>query len=158
MIQRIQTVYLAVAAIVMALLFAFPLGNFYSDMNVYSFSIIGVKSMVPGSLSPFNTVMFIPMIVTVLAIIGLFIFTITQYKNRRLQIKLINIANLLLIVLIAGIFFGYIPLIEKKTLLHIDYSKVFAIYFPMIALVLGMLASKAVRRDEKLVRSADRLR
>jgi ABC-type polysaccharide transport system permease subunit len=57
-----------------------------------------------------------------------------------------------------GIFFFYIPMIEKKISIVPDYSKAFGIYLPLVALVFLIMANRAIKRDDKLVRSADRLR
>lgn len=158
MIQRIQTVYLALAFIAMALLFAFPLAQFFAENGAFVFSVTGLKNMVPGEPDSFNSAIFLPIIVIATGIALLTLFTIFQYKNRSLQIKLTNIGVLSAIVLIMGIFFLYIPMIEKKISIVPDYSKSFGIYLPLVALVFLVMANRAIKRDDKLVRSADRLR
>jgi hypothetical protein len=158
MIQRIQTVYLSLTAIAIALLFAFPLAQFLSGNGAYIFSVTGLKNMVPGEPPAFNTLIFLPMILVSAAVGILSVFTIFQYKNRALQIRLTSVGVLSLIALIMGIFFLYIPMIEKTTGIIPDYSKAFGIYLPLVALVFLVLANRAIKRDDKLVRSADRLR
>jgi hypothetical protein len=158
MIQRIQTVYLALAFIAMALLFAFPLAQFFSEHGAYVFSVTGLKNMVPGEPNAFNPVIFLPIIFVAVGIGFLALFTVFQYKNRSFQIKLTNIGVLSCIALIMGIFFLYIPMIEKKINIVPDYSKAFGIYLPLVALVFLVMANRAIKRDDKLVRSADRLR
>jgi len=158
MIQRIQTVYLSLAFIAMALLFAFPLAQFFSETGAYVFSVTGLKNMVPGGANAFIPMIFLPIIIVAVGIALLSLFTIFQYKNRSLQIKLTNIGVLAAIALIMGIFFLYIPMIEKKINIIPDYSKAFGIYLPLVALVFMVMANRAIKRDEKLVRSADRLR
>lgn len=158
MIQRIQTVYLALAVIALGLLFAFPLAQFFAENGAYVLSITGLKNMVPGGENPFPYLIFLPLsIVTVCAAI-LAMVSLLQYKNRSLQIRLTNIGVLIIIFLILGIFFFYIPLIEKKISIVPDYTKVLGIYMPLIALVSFVLANRAIKRDDRLVRSADRLR
>ena len=158
MIQRIQTLYLALAFIAMALLFAFPLAQFFSDHGVFIFSVRGLKNMVPGDPNAFNPMIFLPLIIVAVGIGLLALFTISQFKNRSFQIKLTNIGVLSSVALIMGIFFLYIPMIEKKINIIPDYSKAFGIYLPLLALVFMVLANRAIKRDDKLVRSADRLR
>lgn len=158
MIQRIQTLYLSLALIAIALLFAFPLAQFFSETGAYIFSVKGLKNMVPGDPNAFNPMVFLPLILVVIGLALLNLFTIFQFKNRSLQIKLTNIGVLVGIALIMGIFFLYIPMIEKKINIVPDYSKAFGIYLPLVALVFMVMANRAIKRDEKLVRSADRLR
>jgi glucan phosphoethanolaminetransferase (alkaline phosphatase superfamily) len=158
MIQRIQTLYLSLAFIAIALLFAFPLAQFFSENGAYIFSVTGLKNMVPGDPDAFSSTIFLPLIVVAVGIGLLILYAIFQYKNRLYQIKLTNVGVLAAIVLIMGIFFLYIPVIEKKINIVPDYSKAFGIYLPLVALVFLVMANRAIKRDEKLVRSADRLR
>ena len=158
MIQRIQTLYLSLAFVAMALLFAFPLAQFFAEYGAYVFSITGLKNMVPGEPSAFKPILFLPLIIVAVGIALLTLFAIFQFKKRSLQIKLTSIGVLTSIALIMGIFFLYIPMIEKKINIVPDYSKAFGIYLPLVALVFMVMANRAIKRDEKLVRSADRLR
>lgn len=158
MIQRIQTVYLSLAFVAMALLFAFPLAQFFSENGAYIFSITGLKNMVPGAENAFSPYIFLPLPLVAAGIALLAGFTIMQYRNRSFQIKLTNIGVLASIALIMSIFFLYIPLIEKKIDIIPDYSKAYGIYLPLVALVFLILANRAIKRDDRLVRSADRLR
>jgi len=161
MVQRIQTIYLALAAIALALLFAFPLAQFYAPIDgigTYVFSITGLKNMVPGGGDPIKPFLFLPMTIVAAGICILAVYTIFQYKKRTLQIKLTSIGMLVIIVLVMGIFFLYIPMIEKKISIIPDYRKAFGIYLPLVALVFMVLANRAIKRDDRLVRSSDRLR
>jgi hypothetical protein len=158
MIQRIQTLYLSLAVVAIALLFVFPLAQFFAENGAYIFSITGLKNMVPGDPAAFDPMIFLPLVVVAIGLALLTLYTIFQFKNRALQVKLTNIGVLVAIALIMSIFFLYVPLIEKKIAIVPDYSKAFGIYLPLVALVFLVMANRAIKRDEKLVRSADRLR
>jgi hypothetical protein len=158
MIQRIQTLYLSLAVIATALLFVFPLAQFFAENGAYIFSITGLKNMVPGDPDAFNPMIFLPLMVVAIGLALLTLYTIFQFKKRSLQVKLTNIGVLVAIALIMSIFFLYVPLIEKKIAIVPDYSKAFGIYLPLVALVFLVMANRAIKRDEKLVRLADRLR
>jgi hypothetical protein len=158
MIQRIQTVYLSFAFTAIALIFAFPLAQFFSETGAYIFTVTGLKNMVPGGANAFNPMIFLPLLIVTIGIGLLTLYTIFQFKNRSFQVKLTNIGVLSAIALIMGVFFLYIPMIEKKINIVPDYSKAFGIYLPLVALVFLVMANRAIKRDEKLVRSADRLR
>lgn len=158
MIQRIQTVYLALAFIALALLFAFPLAQFFAENGAYVFSITGLKNMVPGEPAAFNSLLFLPLLLLAIGIALLIVVAIFNYKNRPYQVKLTNFGVMGSVVLILSIFFLYVPMIQKKISIVPDYSKSYGIYIPLIVLVLIVMANRAIKRDERLVRSADRLR
>ena len=158
MIQRIQTVYLFLAFIAIALLFAFPLAQFFSETGTYIFSITGLKNMVPGEPDTFTSLIFLPLILVSAGIGLLALFTIFQYKKRPFQVKLTAAGVFASIALIMGIFFLYIPMIEKKINIVPNYMDTIGIFLPLVALVFMVMANRAIKRDEKLVRSADRLR
>jgi hypothetical protein len=81
--------------------------------------------------------------------------TIFLYKNRRRQIR-ICYALLLIQVLIYALYFiferNYLPLSDFFQ--HIRFTFV----FPLITIVLLFLAIRGIKKDEKLIRSLDRLR
>jgi hypothetical protein len=83
-------------------------------------------------------------------------FSITKFKNRLLQIKLGALNSLLmagvlgLIILFSGQGDEYIEGQQGKYLM--------GTYLPMAAMICNLIANRFIRRDENLVRSADRLR
>jgi uncharacterized oligopeptide transporter (OPT) family protein len=62
------------------------------------------------------------------------------------------------IAFILAVLFIYIPLVERKTGIKPDYAGGIGIYLPIVSLMFLVLANRAIKRDEKLVRSSDRLR
>jgi ABC-type multidrug transport system fused ATPase/permease subunit len=158
MIQRIQTVYLFLAALCSVALFFFPVASFLSDLTYQKFFITGLVNMAPGGSTAIASSLVWPLsgvgaLMAIIALAGIF-----TYKKRGLQLRLVMIGILLTVIMIAGIFFLYVPVIEKKLSVTPDYSGGIGIYFPLIALVLFILANRAIRRDDKLVKSLGRLR
>lgn len=92
---------------------------------------------------------------TLLAIVAL--ATIFQFKNRKFQIKLNLVSMLLNIGLLISIFY-----ISDNIAGHFGEGLMpeyqFAAYFPMGSLVFIILANRAIRKDEALVKKSDRLR
>ncbi|MCD4746254.1 MAG: DUF4293 domain-containing protein [Bacteroidales bacterium] len=156
MIQRIQSVFLLVAFIACIVMFFFSIASFYSDFYCFKLYVIKLKNMVPDSEIIFSSFFTIPLIIVVLLIAVLAMITIFLYKNRQLQIKINKLNILINIILIVGIFFGYPEIIERK----IETGPSFEIgaYFPLISLVFLVLANRSIIKDEKLIKSADRLR
>jgi hypothetical protein len=158
MLQRIQSVYLAIVAISSVLLFFFPLADFYNDLHGnYKFYIYGVRCMDPDPKVVFGALFTIPLIF--LAVVS-FIFsmaTIFLYKNRPLQIRICSFNMISNIVLIMVIFFFYATRIQSMTQIEPQYNYIGMVQ-PLAAIVFLILSNRAIRKDEKLVKSADRLR
>lgn len=89
---------------------------------------------------------------------GIAIYSLFSYKNRKLQMWL-GFANTLLIAGFAFTTF-YVstynlePMLDPKAV----GSRGWGFYLPMVALVLNMMANRLIQRDERLVRSMDRIR
>jgi hypothetical protein len=158
MLQRIQTLYLGIVAIACILLFFFPLANYYNELQGnYKFFIYGIRSMDPEPKVLFSQFFTIPLIFMVVAS---FIFTVSAiflFKNRPLQIRLCAFNMLTNIVLVMVIFFFYATKIKTMTLTEPAYNYT-GMVLPLVSVLFLIFANKAIRRDEALVKSADRLR
>jgi positive regulator of sigma E activity len=88
-------------------------------------------------------------------IILLAFITLFQYKRRIFQVRL-NLLNILLNVLLIGGIFYYASMLETASGATADYK--IATVFPLLSLVMIFLANHYIRKDEKLIRSANRLR
>jgi hypothetical protein len=107
------------------------------------------------SVSSSNT-----MVIIILALISTCIaaFSITQYKKRMLQMTL-GLANSIVIAIILGytfyqVFKVGIPMFEPQN--QGSYGTGF--YAAVLAMLCNMIANRFIRRDEMLVKSADRMR
>lgn len=138
MLQRIQTIYLLIAAGVSAgLIHVFPLYM----LNLKNITAIYAK----------NDVMFLSMF---LASAILSIVTIFLFKNRKLQFVLGRL-NIILNFILLG-FFVYQSLnLSGETAVS---EKGIGMFLPIVSIVFLALANKAIKKDEDLVKSVDRLR
>jgi hypothetical protein len=158
MIQRIQSLFLLIALVCSVLLFLFPLAGIYGDTSTYLFYIYKFQNQVPGEVSQFNDMAVIPL-AAINGLMGLIVLiSIFMYKNRMLQMRLVRLAIFLDIILVALIFFIYAGIIERTLFVTPDYMSETGIYFPLAALVFLILANRYIQRDERMVRSIDRLR
>ncbi len=156
--QRIQSVYLAVVAIAGILLFFFPLANYYNELHGnYKFFLYGVRCMDPEPGVNFSTFFTFPLVFLTVASLILTVATIFLFKNRLLQIRLCAFNVLTNIVLIMVVFFFYAPRIKAMTLIEPEYNYT-GMVLPLVSLVFLILANRAIRKDEVMVKSADRLR
>lgn len=158
MIQRIQTLFLAIVVAASICLFFFPLAGIYSPTSTYHFYIYEFRNMVPGDASVIGQGTVLPLAV-LNALIGLIsAVSIFYYRNRITQVKLVRVAIFLDVVLLALIFFVYAKIIEKYLAVTPDYMNEAGIYFPLVILIFLMLANRFILKDERLVRSINRLR
>jgi hypothetical protein len=93
------------------------------------------------------------------AILGIVIlaFSITQYKNRLMQMKLGIAFSLTILATGVTTFMGIKVAEEVTDPKFIGFNEV-GLYLPFVALFLNMAANRFIRKDEQLVRSMDRLR
>lgn len=95
--------------------------------------------------------------VALIALIAIFL-----YKNRQLQVKFVASGLLLVTIYVAFLLFFKIDGLEKAiaglySTPVVNYNKI-SISFPVLQLLLFILAQRAIRKDDRIVRSSDRLR
>lgn len=119
--------------------------------SVYLFFVFCLMAML--AFIPFSSSWMVTIEAGIIAVFS--VITIFLYKNRSLQIKMSYLLLLLLILVYALYFiFNWKPQPIAEFFRQIGYSFV----FPLIAIVLVYLAIRGIRKDEKLIRSLDRLR
>lgn len=160
MIQRKQTLFLLLAALLALCTWLFPIATYQSPGDVYELMTYGLYTAdgveVPDATPkmPFSIV---------LTILGLALFAcIFMYSNRKRQIRFVRGTYLLVLAIIAFMFIAdnsvqsYLRSSGPSGLVDHQYGVSFIM--PIIALILTFMADKAINSDEKLVRSMDRLR
>ncbi|MFT4545550.1 MAG: hypothetical protein ACI9UR_000900 [Bacteroidia bacterium] len=157
MIQRIQTVYLAITAMLLVLPVVFPGGLVLASIeaDAGSYFLFAEKMILKGD-SLETLAMPYGLIGAVMVGIFISIYSIMQYKNRKFQIKLVQLAILVQLVFGALIFFYADKMAEVAQNGEVAYSPV--IGFVLVNVVLYFLALRGIKKDDALVRSADRLR
>lgn len=155
MLQRIQSIYLLFASLVIFALFVFPLAhNIFVDGKLVNVTVTGVYEIVNGQDK--QTHPFLPLtIATILAAI-IPLFLIFLYKNRKQQITISYVAILVLI----GYSFWMAQTVKNVVgPITLEYKNMgIGLFLTSLSIVLIIFAIKAIQRDEKLVKSADRLR
>ena len=137
MIQRIQTVYLLLAFVVTGVLpFFIPLWtmadgkDFFFMQNQAYVVILGLS--------------------TTLSLLG-----ILSYKKRQNQFVMGRL-NIILNLILLGLFIYHSLNLSGGTAAVSE--KGIGMFLPIVAIVLLVLANKAIKKDEDLVKSVDRLR
>lgn len=164
MIQRIQTLFLAIATIAIILMFFFSFAsiteftkiqNEMLETDYYEMSVMGIEDPSPDTIPQINLLVHIPVLILVSVIFILIVYSILRFKSRRQQMNFVKITFFLNIILVAGIFLNYQ---ELFTSVPINIELEMGAYLPLISLVFLILANRYILKDEKLIKSVDRLR
>jgi len=154
MIQRIQTVYLLIAEMLIAALFFVPFADIAGkEGSTYRFDISGIY--LSGVQNPEILYSSLPLVILCALSLILILVAIFRFKNRIVQMR-ISMINIFLMFGISGLIYYYVWS-GAKTLMGI-YSFNIYLVFPLIAAVFIYLAKRAINKDELLVRSIDRIR
>lgn len=170
MIQRIQSVYIALAMLLITLLFSMTLCDFHlpdgdiAIMKMYGF-VGPYQYLNNGVVSSYR---FPILLLLAAALFILLSVTLFSYRNRPRQLKLCTIAFFINILLLGFLFISPDIISQKISAamsLNIDKAAArkmthyqWASFFPFVSLILINIASRRIKKDEALVRSADRLR
>ena len=155
MLQRIQSIYLLFASLVLSGLFLFPLAhNIFVNGKLVSVMVTGVYENINGQDKHTGVFTALTIITVIAALIPLAI--IFFYKNRKQQIALCYSAILVLI----GYSFWMAQTVKKVVgAITLEYKNMgIGLFLTSLSIILIIFAVKSIQRDEKLVRSADRLR
>jgi hypothetical protein len=147
MIQRIQTIYIFISAVLIASLMKLKFADLSVNNELYTFVANGIyngEELVFNGLAIF---IFIPIIAL------LHFLVIFLYKKRILQIRILVFSMVLLLGLFGlFFFFAYAGFTGAKVAFKIP------VVFPVVAVILDYLAIRAIGKDEALVRSLNRIR
>jgi glucan phosphoethanolaminetransferase (alkaline phosphatase superfamily) len=157
MIQRVQSIFLFIlgACMILSLLFASwqKINATTSEqITLNAFYLTHVKN---GEVVSSKPVYYIAILAVVSALVAF--YSITRFKNRLLQIKLGALNSLLM----AGVLGLHLYISRNAETLFDEQqygSYSMGLYLPIAAMICNILANRFIRRDENLVRSADRMR
>lgn len=147
MIQRIQSVYLLLAALASGGVFAFPFASSatpVAESKLFNDGVFAVREFI-GIAPLFGAAM-------MLSFIAIFL-----YSNRTMQ--KVMIAVCLMLVIIASLLMGYNFASDAWATTHISELKdQYGLGLPIFAVIFLLVARRNINKDDKLVQSMDRLR
>ena len=162
MIQRIQTIYLLIVSILSFVCLISQIGYYtfgeevvasFSNFTFTSYSLCNsYQSMGPYALG-----------VLLLMVIFFSIVSIMLFRKRMRQLRLTILSSLFLVgyTVVYALFAYFYKENIDLTLGTADTSTFhvrFVALFPVLCLILNIMAIQGIRKDEALVRSLDRLR
>lgn len=152
MIQRIQTLILVVIVILNTILpFTTYAELFVPNDFTYGISTISVSKIMPAEFINFNWTL----IVLNILLIIIPITTIINYKRRLLQIRLL-VVNI--IISTGTIFAMWFQIRSLDKTIGLDPIYNISMVFPIITIILSILAIHWIIKDIKLLKSVDRIR
>ena len=155
MIQRIQTLYLLLAAALMSLTLFLPLATIWQGGNEiiikawFADGTVGFKAPLPLYLG------IILSVATALPFVTIFL-----YKKRMAQIRLCVSEIVLLLGSVAFIALYCYRMCDvlAELMQELNFTLGFAALMPVVAIIPMVLAIRGIAKDEALVRSLDRIR
>lgn len=157
MIQRVQTLFLVLIVIGMGVCLFTPswqktrLQGEEGVLTAYT-----LEHRKAGALVSATPTFYVAILAVMVAAVAL--YAIFQYRNRLLQIKL-GALNSLLMAALLGCLMYFATRVGEALFDPATQGKYgTGLYAVILALVCNMVSNRFIRRDEQLVRSADRMR
>lgn len=154
MLQRIQSLYLLLSAILTIVLLFIPIGYIGSNFEYNAFVLKETQTAHIGMFTFYIAAMLI--ISAIISIVVIFMF-----KNRRKQMNLIALNMMLFLIAYVVMLWVYPDYIFIRKGFIVNAGDFVFNHWIMVGIVpafLMILANRAIRKDEELVRSAERLR
>ena len=150
MIQRIQTLYLLAVVVLGLALIWLPVVQLVTPEEAETLQVWELSALGGAPLQGLWGLLLTTALIPLLAFIDIFL-----YKKRILQARL----NIFLVMLCLG-YYGVLALyIWLATLsMNVEWHILPYASFPLICLVLTLMATRRILKDEALVRAADRIR
>jgi hypothetical protein len=147
MIQRIQSIWLLLAAVAIAFSAFVPSIGLGTAAGYFTLNNAGLKNEAIASTANY------PLLISTLATALISLVNVFNFRNRKLQKRIVSLNILLVIGLAVWVFLLGKSVGELKEL---DIE--FGVFLIPVAVILLFLALAGINKDEKLIRSADRLR
>jgi glucan phosphoethanolaminetransferase (alkaline phosphatase superfamily) len=158
MIQRRQSIYLLAIAIICAVLLFSDLvfykvsGNLADNPNTFQIAV-DYNSAESGEdhIGRNDTLMYFLAATGLVALVSIFL-----YNNRKLQSKLVLALFVLAVVIYIGMYKASYGI--EYVSQNVQHEVTVGAFVPVSILLLAFLAYRGINKDEKLVRSLDRIR
>lgn len=163
MIQRIQTIYMALVGVLCILCLVSDLGRFVvNGVEAAAFSNFTFGVVEEGPLAQMNESGPWGMSVLLILVVFLQVVSILLFNKRMRQVRLLALNCILLVgYLITYAFLAWVYDAKVEAVMSgVAYSFQIAAgaIYPIICLILNAMAIHYIKKDEALVRALDRLR
>ncbi len=162
MLQRIQSVYLLIAAVSLSLMALSPLITLKASegdkaeqlvFTLYAMEYEQTSPILASGGHENKALAYLTYGVAALLLLNIF-----QFKNRPLQIRLSRMGFMLSGALILSIVVTSYRAAQTLKLGNLEWMLGWTMFMPLIALVCCVLAYRRIKADDALVKSVDRIR
>ena len=150
MLQRIQSLYLLGTIVLQVLITQFSFLNFTKQGAEYTLSAFGIVGAQGKILVSEQKQLFIIILSCVFALAATF-----SFKNRKLQLKLVKFIGFICAAQLSFAAISAYRLMEDGAS---QLNPGICSYLILLCLVLVILTSKSIKKDEDLIKSVDRIR
>lgn len=172
MIQRIQTLYLLVAFIALSMMFIFPVVTFTSnqpvsgipqtsqgaflDYKIYAFEETADNPATP--VKPDYSNIFVANALAIGVSILLVLVTVSMFNNRKMQMTMCWLTVCCMLICVGLIYYEVNYIVNPNKIVHTNEQMGIGAFSLSVGLIFTLFARKSIKKDDDLVRSADRIR
>ena len=152
MIQRVQSIWLFLASLTLFMLLILPVVTKMSNGTEFWILVSGLYQK--ATTGTIKVQSFLPLLISTVIVAILTFSNIFNYRNRTLQKRICNVV----IILTVGLSFWIYIMAQKIPggLEGAGYNA--GAFMPILAIIFCFLATRGIKKDEQLIKSADRLR
>lgn len=155
MIQRIQTLFMYLSAVLGGLLFASNLASFNYGETMMNLSVLGVDNQFDAQY--FSNIYTLPLMILTGLMTIVPVVTSFLYNKRNAQVRLCQFGMLLNVVFVVLVLLYYVPNV-KENISSEAFSFGLGMIFPLLSIVFLLFAIRGVKKDIELLKSVDRIR
>jgi len=152
MIQRVQTLYLLGASILLGLMLKLPIASFLIEGEKYNLLSNAFVSSLDATNIIFNTY---PLAILIFVSAMIAFIAIFFFKKRKLQMRIVLFDIVITLGIYVLIYYYYLQASAVKELVYVFN---YPVLFPLISAFLMFMAFRGIRRDEMIIQSLNRIR
>lgn len=154
MIQRIQSIFILVATILLVVLIVWPIDFFSNAQGLIELRWNGVYDVTPEVSEPLVRSL-VPLAIIIVIALALNVVSLFLFNHRKLQMRFVGVAAGIEICLVAVLVYLGVNIAGG---MNLEWHVCARWALPLIAAIMDILAYSRISDDEELVRSLDRLR
>ena len=156
MIQRVQSIYLILIFVLVGVMSFLPLVIFQTSDHVFYMNLFYFEGVEHLSFA-FDLPNIWPIAALAIVLALLSVYSLFRFQNRKQQM-LLNMINMLVNFGLLISIFLYADSVASFADVKGEVIYDVAAYFPIVTVLLLILANRNIRKDEKMVKQSDRLR
>jgi glucan phosphoethanolaminetransferase (alkaline phosphatase superfamily) len=158
MLQRIQTLFLAITAIAMGVFATQPLWQKTAVDGMQEASMTAMHLTIKTNEVQSTVQPIYYLIALAVLVAGVALFAITKYRNRLMQSALCAVNSILMTVMLATVVYQSFYKAAKLFDPAETGNYLVGFYALVVAMLANVLANRFIRRDERLVKESNRMR